>query len=353
MAQIEARAGRDGKRHYRVRIRKRGYPEQSATFQRKTDAERWARNTEAAIDEGRFFQTSDARRRTVADLVDDYIADVLPTKDGDRSDQERQLRWWRDELGTYTLANLTPAVIADARDKLRRGTTRQGRQRSAATVNRYLAALSRALTWAVNEKGWINDSPVRRVAKFTEPQGRVRCLTDDERKRLLAACRASASPHLYPVVVLALSTGARRGEILNLRWKDVDLKRGVIVLHKTKNRERRALMLTGAALRMMKKLSKVRRINCDYLFPNEAGEGPFNIRGPWEKAIEAAGLEDLRIHDLRHTAASYLAMSGATLAELAAILGHKTLAMVKRYTHLSGEHTSSVVERMNRQFLGR
>jgi len=112
-------------------------------------------------------------------------------------------------------------------------------------------------------------------------------------------------------------------------------------------------MLAGSALEELRHYHQ----RCDdsedqLIFAGARGKPRFPWPA-WREALAAAEIEDFRSHDLRHTAASYLAMSGATLAELAAILGHKTLAMVKRYTHLSGEHTSSVVERMNRQFLGR
>jgi integrase len=101
------------------------------------------------------------------------------------------------------------------------------------------------------------------------------------------------------------------------------------------------------ALEEMVRLSKVRRIDSDLVFPHVDGTRPFLLRGPWEGAVKEAKIEDFRFHDLRHSAASYLAMNGATLAEIAEILGHKTLQMVKRYSHLTEQHTSQVVSRMN------
>ena len=184
------------------------------------------------------------------------------------------------------------------------------------------------------------------VSKLEEPKGRVRFLSREERTRLLDACRKT--PDLYTIVVLALSTGARRGEILGLRWRDVELKRSVIVLHDTKNRDRRVLPLSGPALAIMQERSRVRHITTDRVFPNlRRPEAEYNIRRCWPEALEAAGIEDFRFHDLRHSAASYLAMNGATLAEISEILGHRTLAMVKRYAHLTDSHVSKVVARMN------
>lgn len=193
---------------------------------------------------------------------------------------------------------------------------------------------------------------MRRVRRLEEPRGRVRCLDDDERGRLVEACRQSEDRPLYPLVILALSTGARRGELLGFRWRDVDLARGVAVLHQTKNRERRALPLAGLAVEVLRELSRVRRVDTDLIFAN--GQGRVVLpRKSWGRALRAAEIEDFRFHDLRHCAASYLAMSGATLAEIAEVLGHKTLAKVKRYSHLTDQHTSRVVARMNDRLFGR
>ena len=187
-----------------------------------------------------------------------------------------------------------------------------------------------------------------RVRKPKEPRGRVRFLSDDERTRLLAACKEHNNPALYAIVVLALSTGARQGEILNLTWKDVSVSRGMIVLQETKNDERRAIPLQGHALEIVKEMRTVRRIDTDLLFPSRQDpDKPLNIQNIWRAALEKVAIEDFKFHDLRHSAASYLAMSGASLAEIADVLGHKTLQMVKRYAHLSEQHTVGVVARMN------
>jgi integrase len=352
MATIQKRVSKEGKPSYRVMVRLRGYPAQYATFDRKTDAADWATQTEAAIKEGRYFLSREAKKHTLAELVDRYEEQVLAEKPkAKRLDQERHLRWWREKLGPYRLADVTPGLIGEQRDVLSKGTTHYARRRSAGTVNRYLTSLSHAFTIAVREWGWVNENPVRNVKKLTEPGGRVRFLSEDEKDRLLEASKVSSEPRLYPLVVLALSTGARRGEILGLRWTDIDLERGLATLHETRNRERRSLPLQSLALEVFSQLGRVRRIDTDLVLADTKGRATFP-RGAWDRALEAAEIPDFRFHDLRHTAASYLAMSGATLAEIAEVLGHKTLAMVKRYAHLTEAHTAGVVARMNERFLG-
>lgn len=361
MASIRKRSNKDGSTTYRVDVRLKGFPPQRATFTRLTDAKKWAGQTEAAIREGRYFKTSEARKHTLSEAISRYKESVLPTKK-DNKKQEAQLDWWVDEIGPYTLADVTPALLGEARDKL-------SKDRAPATVVRYLAALSHVFTTAVNEWGWLEDNPIRKVRKPKEPRGRVRFLSEDstgpngeiikgERTRLLEACKKSKNPDLHTIVVLALSTGMRQGEILNLRWPDVDLSNGRIILHETKNNERRVVPLLGHALDLLKEKdkvrrdAKVRRLDTDLLFPGRNPKKPVFIRAPWLEAAKAAGIEDFKFHDLRHSAASYMLMSGATLGEIAELLGHKTLQMVKRYSHLSEAHAAGVVARMNARIFG-
>ena len=348
MAHIEARTNKNGKTRYRVQIRLKGKPTQSATFERKTDARKWAQDTESAIRDGRHFKTVESKRHTVGEMLDRYIKSVLPKKGKNQFNQKPQLEWWKDKIGNYLLADASPSLIAEHRDLLQEEKTHLGTTRSPSTANRYLAALSHCFTIATNEWGWLDDSPMRKVRKCREPRGRVRYLSDDERKRLLQACQEVENQNLYPVVVLALSTGARQSEILTLTWKQVNLTRGQITLYETKNDEIRSIPLVGFAHNIVRNLSQVRRLDTELLFPGKRNkQSPTTIRNAWEHALILAEIEDFRFHDLRHSAASYLAMSGATLAEIADILGHKTLQMVKRYAHLSDSHSSKVVTKMN------
>ncbi len=356
MANIEKRISETGKTTYRVKVRLHGFPPQSATFDRITDAKTWASKTETEIKEGRYFKTSAAKRHTLAEMIDRYKRDILPNKSKSgrfTSNQGNQLDWWKTELGYHVLADITPALLAERRDKLSNSKTSKDKKRSPSTVVRYMAALSHVFTIAVKEWGWIEDSPMRKVSKPKEPRGRVRFLSDDERKELLVACKNSKSEYLYPIVVLALSTGMRQGEILNIKWADINIDKQYIILHETKNGERRRVPLTSHALAEIIKLSKVRRIDTQFLFPHKSlKDRNFDVERAWNETIKETEIKDFRFHDLRHSAASYLAMNGASLAEIAEVLGHKTLQMVKRYAHLSEAHTSKVVASMNEKIFG-
>jgi integrase len=341
MATIRKRVAKDGTVSWQAQVRRRGKIPATATFGRKSDATAWGITTEDAIKRDRYFPEAEARRHTLAEAIDLHRERVQPTKRDKRGLAQRVSRW-QEQLGDRLLGDVTPATVAQCRDKL----VSEGR--TGATANRYLMALSSVLAYvSTPEVAWLESNPVHRVRKNPESRGRVRFLSEDERKRLLAECRKSPSPNLYLAVVLSLATGARQSEIMNLRWGDVDLERGIATLHETKNGERRALHLAGHALELLKRRAKVRYLHSDLVFAREREDRPVVLQNPWQRALRRAKITDFRWHDLRHSAASYLAMNGATLAEIADVLGHRTLQMVKRYAHLSEEHSGGVVARMN------
>lgn len=349
MAAIEKRTNQHGKVTFRVKVRLKGFPQQSATFERLTDARQWVQQTEAAIREGRYFRTAEAKKHTLNEAINRYLKRVAPNKRSAK-DCLRHLCWWKTEIGDYTLADLNKTLISECRDKLADGITSRGQRRSNATVNRYMAAISHVFTIAFEEWGWVDESPFRRISALKEPRGRVRYLDEKEIEHLLRECRAH-SEQLYTLVVLAISTGARRNELLTLTWKQIDLNRGLIYLERTKNDERRQLSLTGHALELVKR--HPRHIDTQLVFPSPTNPSkPIAIQNIFESALNRAGIENFRFHDLRHTCASHLAMNGASLAEIAEVLGHRTLEMTRRYTHLCEGHISNVVTTMNKKVFG-
>jgi integrase len=351
VATIEKRSTDVGTR-YRVKIRLRGFPPETGTFERLTDAREWAKATEADMKKGRYFGQS--KRHTFKELADEYEKHA---KDAER------LNYWRGVFGKDLLSHITPERIAKQRDILLSEEStrflappsgdedadakRPKAKRTGPTVNRYLAALSVCLAHGVKELRWLERNPCELVKKPKENSGRVRFLSDDERTKLLDACRPHAD--LYLAVVLSLTTGARQSEVMSMRWPQVDFDRRVITLHKTKNGERRTIPLVGDAFRLLRERNKVRSIKDDRVFPpsDKAEKAQhIDLRAPWEAALKTAAITDFRWHDLRHTAASYLAMSGVSMVELAKILGHRTLAMVARYSHLSDAHIVATGEKL-------
>ncbi len=352
MAHIEKRTTKKGETRYRAQIILKGHPRVSETFGTRREAQRWAERTTEAMRQRRFEPSSKSEQRTIGDLVDRYIQEKLPQHAAPKQ-HRRWLEWWRDQLGPKTrLSQVTPASITAARDRLANGQSLSGKVPSASTIRRYLIVCSSVMSTAAREWFWLDSNPCANVVRPTEPRGRVRCLNEEERPRLLAACKNSEERRLYPLVVMALCTGARKGELISLKWQDVDLDRAIAILHHTKNGERRSLAITGLAAEVLQdwQSSSLTDEAPNLVFPSCRGKATFP-QPAWNMAREDAGIEDFRFHDLRHTFASYLAMSGATLAELAEALGHKTLVMVGRYAHLTDGHTANVVARMTERFL--
>ena len=357
MASFQKRE-KNGKPSYTAKIRLKGHKPVFKTFDRLTDARDWVAKTETEIKEGLYKNIIESQRHTFSDLVERFKRDVLPRKPKIGKEYARQLDWWRNHLGDLTLNNVGSARISELRDQLANGTVKWGinikeketDKRSHATVNRYLAALSSAFGIAVKEWQWMDENPMRKVSKLKEPRGRVRYLTDEERERLLAACKDSVNPHLYMAVVLALSTGARQQEVWGLRWSEVHLERELITFTETKNDEFRSVPLQWRARELLLEHSKIRRIGTDLVFPSKKNpKVRHDFRDPWNKALKVAEIDDFRWHDLRHSCASYLAMDGVPMRTIAEILGHKTLSMVQRYTHLSTEHLTEAISDMNRK----
>jgi integrase len=336
MASIQKRPARRGAR-YRVQVRLQGRA-LSSTFATKAAARQWAAQVESGIQ--RTHHTSAVVQVTLGELLQRYRHEVLPHKRrGTQANQAHHLDWWTVALGPWPMADVTPARLAAGRDAL-------AQSRAPGTVNQYLRTLSHAFSVAINEWSWLDQNPLRRVRLLPEPRGRVRFLTDAERPRLLAACQASSNRHLYPLVILALATGARKMELLSLTWPQVDIGRALMILYETKNGEPRSVPLTRPAIDVIRAHAKVVRFDTPLVFPRRDGRRPVDVRYAWHQALRQAEIEDFRFHDLRHSAASYLAMQGASPVETDDVLGHKTLAMVQRYTHLSEGHTRGVLDRM-------
>ncbi|MCX7902743.1 MAG: site-specific integrase [Burkholderiaceae bacterium] len=316
MASIVQRGDR-----WQVKVRRRGHPPVSRTFARRADAERFARQVEAEIDRGAFVSLDEAHRATMSDLFERYRREVLPRLRGKHA--APALRVLEERLGRWSPAALTARRIAEYRDsRLEDGV-------SGETVRKELGTLSRVLDVAMKEWGVaLPANPVRLVTRPAPSRHRERRLVGDEEARLIASLARCRNPYMLPLAQLALETAMRQGELLKLMWSDVDLRRRIALLRDTKNGEDRAVPLSSRAVTI---LSALPRAIDGRVFPVSQSL----VVQAWGHAVKRAGIRDLRFHDLRHEALSRLAERGdLSVLELAAVSGHKTLQMLKRYTHL-------------------
>lgn len=289
------------------------------------------------------------RALTVRELIDRYMAQYS----GADVTRGQRLAAWSAMLGDFTLEQLDGDVIHAGRDELQsqpplvylgldhRGQRifkrkAGGKAKTPSTLNRYMVALSAVFTWAIERrlcpKGWTN--PCRGIKRQEEPDGRVRFLDAGERERFFAQCRSSKYPRLYALVLTAMLTGARRGELLALRWRDVDLEEGVANLGRTKNGDRRTLVLLPQVIEQLKAF-KGERDRFVFGSVRSRYQQPAVIDSAFRDAVARAQIKDFHFHDLRHCCASYMAQAGHPLNVIADVLGHRKLDMTRRYAHLT------------------
>lgn len=334
---------------FRARFRKRGHPEINQTFPDLKLAKNWLIEQNRNAMMGIHLPHLKASKRTLAEAVDRYLETVLPRKPANATNTIRHLNWWKKQLGEFALSAIRPQMIAEKRDELSTGMVRGNQVRNPATVVRYLSHLSHLFTIACKEWEWVWENPVRKVSKPTVNPGRIRYLEKEEIKKLLECTQQSKSKDLYAVVVIALGTGMRLSEIMNLQWHEVDIANEVIKLPTSKNGDPRFIPMKGLVLDVVRaKAEKQGMKRGDLLFPSPLNpKQPIDIRSAWETAIKKSGIQDFRFHDLRHTTASHLAMSGKGLHDIASLLGHKDLQVTRRYAHLSNAHKAKMVSELN------
>lgn len=353
MASIQKRKKENGEYSYRVRIRVEGAPLTTDTFPTRKAAMDFARRMESEIRNGRYFGREEDKEKSFAEFIDRYIEKELPKNPKGYAKQKMLLSWWKAQLGSYFLCHITPAMIAELRDKLMSETTRFDTLRTSSTTNRYLASLSRAFNIGMKEWHVIKENPVLKISRPKENKARERYLSKEEIALLLERAQKSKSPLLYPVTLFGLATGARKGEIMGLKWEDVDFFRATATFRETKNGTNRTVHLSPTVLNCLQDERGKRIVLSEYVFPSFDGKKPGDIKTAWERMIEDLGFKDVCFHTIRHTTASHLAQNGVSSLEIAAILGHKTLTMVKRYSHLSTASTVPFLNKIDDEILGK
>lgn len=310
--------------NWQVQVRRRGIKPVAKTFTTKADASRWARMLESEVDRGVFLDRSESERTTIADLIDRYLREVTPTKKSARAEGHR-LKALKTVFGAFSVAGLRNTHIADYRDR------RLASGRAGATVLKELNTLSHLLDVAAKDWGIpMAANPAKLVRRPRAARGRTRRLMAGEEPRLLTACGKSRAKMLPNVVRFAIETGMRMGEILSLQWRYVDLQNRIATLPDTKTGEPRQVPLSTAAVGAISGLP--RHINDNRVF--WTWKRTDSLENVWRRAVKWAELKNLRFHDLRHEAVSRFFERGLNPMEVAAISGHKTLQMLKRYTHL-------------------
>jgi integrase len=345
---------KDGSTTYHAEVRRKNAKPLRESFPTLTQAKNWVRKVESSILDGKHVPDNKARKHTLSDLIDQYTRLYLSKHPRRLKDQTPHLDWWKYNYGNRALIEITPALLAEAKEELLNGVTSRKTYRTNSTVNRYFSTLSRAFTLAFQEWQWISENPFKRVSKLRENGGRNRFLNREELHNLLECCKKSKNSNLYGMVFMAASLGFRFGELTGLQWKHIDLENGFITLETSKNGDGRAVPVPNQIAVYLNNLESPKHPEA-FLFPSKDPSKrypPSMIRKAFQKAITMAKIENFRYHDLRHTCASHLAMNGATQGELMEILGHRSPTMTRRYAHFSKEHISRVLQKTSNNLIG-
>ena len=344
MATMNLHQAKDGSKTYRVRVRRKGQPIQTASFSSLKDARKWATMIEGQIVEGRHFPEKKPQH-TLNELLERYTHDIMPKKTPETQRSQRPVVvFWSEKLGHKLLQDITKADIVALRNAL-------AKTAAPATIQKYLVILSHALNTAIKEYEWLDTNVVNTVSRPPLPQGRMRFLSDEERTRLLQECRKSQNTYLYPLVIAALHTGLRRGALLGLTKDMVDTSTGTIYLEKTKNGTRHAVPLVGEALALVRqRCEDLKGQPKAFLFPH-TGSIPWNsYRKSWERAVKRAHLKEFSFHSMRHACASYLVQAGVPIYIVGRILNHKNPGlMTYRYAHLQTDNLREALETLSQR----
>lgn len=294
---------------------------------------------------------------TLRDIVNAYMAQYT----GRDTNITSRLRPFVDNLGDCIAHEIDADHIQDVLDAIEaRGAMSSpggripgvapvslGRPLSPSTLNRYRAAISAVLTWAKKKRlfarTWVN--PVNEVEQHPENNGRVRFLTTDEYNRLLAAAKIAAWPKLRVLIMMAVTTGARRGALMGLRWADVDLDSGRAYVERTKNGSAFVLVLLPEVVAELRKI-KGHAADDHLVFCGKKAMTPASFNSSWQAALKGARIEGACFHTLRHTHASWLAQQGAQLLEIAESMNHRSLTMTRRYAHLCTNNRATMLSRV-------
>jgi integrase len=301
-------------------------------------AETNLRKIQTLIDEGRYLEKRRQPKETLQEFSERYLNWCNDIKQKSYASKEKRIKLVVRRVGAETLLSKIDLAALEKYQAERLSSAGERKEHvKPATVNREVACLKHLISKAVEWK-ILDSNPLRGAKLFKETGRRLRYLTPEECKALLDA----SSPTMKQVVMLALHTGMRRGEILSLTWDGVNLREGFIELVDQKNGERSTIPLNRKAVETMQSIP--RRLDSKYLFPGKTPDKPFyDLKRQFEKAVSAANLDGVTFHVLRHTCASHLVMSGVDLATVKEIMRHKTIEMTLRYAHLSPEHKKSAI----------
>jgi integrase len=339
---------------YQARIRIKGYHEITQTFKLKSEAQAWAEPIEQQMKNGTYKETpteisindNQIKLVYVSDLINYFRTEIAPKRYSYSEKYNVMYEWWEDKIGKIKVRELSASILSSCKqalitEKITVGTRTTTRSNN--TINKYLMCMSAVLTYAANELELIDMNPMSKIRSMSKPRKDPRFLSDEEIKAFSSGCQKH-SLMIYIFFLIALKTGGRFNEVRHLEVKDLDFLNNRVYFLNTKNKTHRAVHLDATTLGLIEKYMESKKIKSGYIFANDKkGIQLYEIKGVLNQIIKDAGIKNFRIHDIRHTTASIMAQNGATLLEIAEVLGQKSLTVTRNYSHLTRKHTEELL----------
>ena len=353
MAVISKRETKKGV-SYQAIIRIKGYKTICKTFKLKSKAIAWANEIESSMQNGTYKETpteisindNQIKLVYVSDLINYFRTEIAPRRYSYVDKYAVMYNWWNDKIGKIKIKELSASILSSCKQALitekifvgKRETTRSNN-----TINKYLMCMSAVLTYATNELELIDMNPMSKIRAMDKPSSRTRFLSNEEREILSANCKKH-SLMIYIFYLISYKTGGRFNEVRHLQVKDLDFQNNRVYFLDTKNKTHRGVHLDAITLGLIKEYMEINEIESGYIFRNnKKGIELFEIKGVLNQIIKESGIKDFRIHDIRHSTASKMAEEGASLLEIAEVLGQKSLTVARNYSHLTKKHTEELL----------
>lgn len=350
MGVLRIRKNKDGRNRYQyiIELRRNGKKiYKSKTFDTKREAYLWEKKFLYEVDTGIITKES-LKKRTVTTAIQKYIANVLPQRPKNARNVLQHLIWWEKQIGQMQLSDVTPALCAECRDILLKEIGPKGKVRKSGTALRYIATMSAVFECCIKDWMWILQNPLRAIKKPSPGRRKTRFFTLEEISKIQNLCATSNSNYMLSIFTIAIHTGMRRGEILSLKWENIDFKDREIHLPTSKNGEPRDIAMTNDVHQALSKLAISNGFSkSNLVFPSPKDpHKPVDIKSTWERILSKAGIHDGSFHTIRHSTCTYLASMNISPTLIARIVGHKDSRTTDIYIDAVKSHRHEVMKQL-------
>lgn len=321
------------------------HPPLSRCFDKLSEARFWASSIESKIRSNKLIPELESSKHTLKELIDSYLQMIKTSYDHQFDYKQSHLSVFEKKLGGITLASISKSHFNEVVQEMLNEYTNRGKKRETSTVARYLSTMNHCINYAVNQLEWMPENPLNKLPAPPENEPKNRYLLPEELKKLIESS-SKQSDFFMGLVLILVSSALRIGEALDITPNDFEFETNSLIIRKTKNKKIRRVDLHGMAAAWLNE--KIKKNKCRgkswKIFGGNTKSNYQKMRRKLIKSLDDAGIKNFTFHGTRHTTASYLAMNGSQLQDIMKVLGHGSMKMAQRYTHLMENYTSKKVK---------